>query len=76
MQGLTGRIEDWTVIHYGDDKYSISGKIFNDIHERWPDGTVITTSGIKEGDFPRGNLKPEVIVDTRNSTYILGNERD
>lgn len=62
---VTGRLENWS-----KDPYFkvIWGDLYDDVHQRWPDGTRIHTSDIKkkEGD----------LVYTRNSIYRLGKKQE
>jgi hypothetical protein len=63
----TGRLEGW----YTDRSYSVLwGHIYDDIHERWPNGESIHTShieGVRDMDLQEG-----MVVQTKNSTYLLG----
>lgn len=58
------RIENWVI--WG---ISIWGDIYEDEKKRWADGHSIKTSAIVSN---MDNLKEGSIVDTKNSTYILG----
>lgn len=64
---LTGRLEKWSI----DDHYPmIWGQIYGDNRKRWPDGTMIHTSAIP--NLSKLSLLPGDLVDTLNSTYLLG----
>ena len=70
LQGQpTGRIEVWTV-HMIGSEFILWGAIYDDIRERWEDGTTFHTSGIAGVDS--NDLKKGMVVTTRNSTYLLG----
>jgi hypothetical protein len=65
----TAILENWHKVDVMDGEFIIYGQIFNDTRGRWPNGTPIHTSGIKNR-----KCKKDDIVITRNSTYKLGNE--
>lgn len=65
MDRITGRLEDWYV-----DGPVIWGSIYEDVRERWPDGTHIHTSNVCIGDIKEGG-----VIETLNSTYLLGRQR-
>ena len=68
---VTGRLENWNrSATIGGHTFLIWGDIYDDVHERWVDGTPIHTSGIVEREVKEGD-----IVETLNSTYLLGKER-
>ena len=65
---ITGVLENWSY----DDIWSIFwGNIYEDIHERFPDGMQIHTSSVPRGlhnfEYIEGDL-----IKTLNSTYRLG----
>lgn len=67
MEKVTGRIENWSTHHTLN---FIAGHIYDDIHQRWVDGTYILTSNIK--GLHNVELKEGDTVVTTNSTYLLG----
>ena len=68
---VTGRLENWKrSATIGGYTFNMWGYIYDDVHERWVDGTPIHTSGILEREVKEGD-----IVETQNSTYLLGKER-
>jgi len=70
-QTVTGRLENWNrTASIGGHTFLIWGDIYDDVHKRWIDGTRIHTSGIRESEVKEGD-----IVETLNSTYLLGKER-
>lgn len=64
---ITGRLENWYVSQVTEKELVVNGNIYNDIRNRWEDGTHIHTSGVKNSWFEEGDL-----IDTRNSIYLLG----
>ena len=67
MREITGRLEGWR----RDDVYNVIwGYCFDDIHNRWRDGTWIHTSSIK--GLKKMKLKEGDEVQTLNSLYLLG----
>lgn len=66
MNEFTGTLEDWT-----EDKAfrCVWGNVYNDVHERFLDGTHIYTSHIVELNREEG------FVRTLNSVYQLGREK-
>lgn len=60
----TARLHDWYRSHQGK---IFCGRIFDDVKKRWPNGTLIHTSDVKEiQDHPTYYL-----VFTQNSIYEL-----
>lgn len=66
---VTGTLENWFRQQVSNKEFILYGSIFGDIHERFPDGYEIHTSGIKNIEIQEGD-----IVRTRNSTYKLGKQ--
>ena len=64
---ITGRIDRWFREQVTNKEFIIWGCIYNDIDERWRDGTYFHTSGIKNRKCKEGD-----VVETRNSRYELG----
>ena len=65
---ITGTLENW----YTDVYHNVLwGNLYEDIHNRWPDGQHIHTSDIQ--DLAKADLKKGDKVVTRNSVYRLGN---
>ena len=72
---ITGTIEKWFFMFTGTDgSYNITGNIYNDSDHRFGDGTSIITSSINARDYPKESLKEGMIICTRNSTYLLGEQ--
>lgn len=71
MDELTGTLNNWSLQKVTDEEFVIWGEVTGDIHNRFPDGTMIHTSGIRSRVIKEGD-----IVTTRNSTYLLGREKD
>lgn len=68
---ITGRLEGWFL----DSANNILwGGLHDDIRKRWQDGQHIHTSDLKSSN-PAG-FKEGDIVETRNSSYLLGKARD
>lgn len=64
---LTGRIENWS---YDKVNHVIWGNVYEDARGRFVDGAHIHTSNLrhpKDTEFKSG-----MIVNTLNSTYLLG----
>jgi len=68
MKEITGRLEGWI---YDADYNVLWGFIYDDTRKRFRDGEYIHTSGIPRGK--RIEFKEGMIVDTLNSSYLLGN---
>ena len=67
---VTGRLEFWVL----DLVHNVLwGNIYDDIHNRWGDGRHIHTSDLKS-DNPK-SFKEGDIIETRNSSYLLGKAR-
>jgi len=64
---ITGRLEAWCP----DNIYGriLWGTLYGDSKGRWKDGTRIHTSDIMT---PKEEWKEGVVIQTRNSTYLLG----
>lgn len=59
-------LEDWSPLRVGSGTV-IRGEIKSDDKGRFKDGEFIRTSAVIDGTFHEGN-----IINTRNSTYLLG----
>lgn len=68
---VTGRLENWFLDKATKKEFIIWGNVYEDVHERFPDGFFIHTSGIKHRKVSEG-----VVVETRNSSYLLGKPRE
>jgi hypothetical protein len=67
MNEITGRLEKWVIQERGLEEFVVWGHVYDDTRERFPDGTMIHTSGIRSRPLKEGD-----VVTTRNSTYLLG----
>jgi len=64
---LTGRLENWKA----DPVFGcIWGDIYDDVYERWVDGTYIHTSHVPNMRYT--DLEEGDIIETLNSKYLLG----
>ena len=70
MKEVNARLEQWTKSATHEGQFVIWGDINGDTQGRWMDGTRIHTSGIKDREVKEGD-----IVETRNSVYLLGQQR-
>ena len=62
----TATLENW--MENTHDNYTIvTGEVYNDTKNRFPDGILIHTSYVVSGDLLEGST-----ITTRNSTYLLG----
>ena len=68
---VTGRLENWEVDLYNG---IIWGDCYDDVHNRFRNGTYIHTSTVKNLDSM--NLVEGDKVMTLNSTYLLGKSKD
>lgn len=68
---VTGRLENWFLERGTDKEFIIWGEVFEDVNRRFPQGKFIHTSGIKHRRCSEGD-----IVETRNSTYLLGKPKE
>lgn len=59
-------LENWEIANYWNGSIVIYGEIYNDIKNRFVNGTHIRTSNVQYVDFVEG------IVKTKNSIYNLG----
>ena len=66
---LTGTLENWRVQNWDDKEFIIWGDLYGDGLRRWRNGQRIHTSGILHREVKEGD-----VVQTRNSTYLLGKE--
>lgn len=69
MNKVTGRLENWTaVLHNMTQRtHVIYGDMYDDERNRFDDGTRVNTSTTSQTEFKEGD-----IVETRNSSYLLG----
>jgi len=68
MSKVTGRLENWHVsMPIVTGEVMIWGDVYEDIRNRFNDGTYIHTSGCESKKYVEGD-----VVTTRNSTYLLG----
>jgi len=67
---VTGRLESWRIQQVTKKEFIIWGEVYEDVHQRFHDGQLIHTSGIKNKKVKEGDT-----VATRNSTYLLGTKR-
>lgn len=63
---VTARLENWT---YYEGGVWVHGEVYDDIHHRWRNGTIITTSKIVNLDIENGHVR------TLNSLYVLGKRK-
>lgn len=64
---ITGRLEGWRL----DLVHNILwGNLYDDVRNRWIEGQRIHTSDLESKD--PSSFKEGDIVDTRNSSYLLG----
>lgn len=66
----TATLENWidNRVENTHDNYTIvTGEVYNDTKNRFPDGILIHTSYVVSGDLLEGST-----ITTRNSTYLLG----
>ena len=66
---ITGRLEEWFIGREIGDEFLVWGHCYDDVHERFFDGQLIHTSGIRIRPLKEGD-----VVETRNSTYLLGKQ--
>lgn len=71
MSSVTARLENWVQSPIGPKGFIIYGEIHDDVQNRWDNGTEIHTSRIKPREIKEGD-----IVETMNSTYLLGKVRN
>jgi hypothetical protein len=69
MNEITSRLENWIREQVTNKEFILWGNVFDDMQSRWPDNTIIHTSGIYNCKLHEGS-----VVRTRNSTYLLGKE--
>lgn len=72
MSDVTGRIENWTL--YEQERVVI-GNLYDDIHGRWGEGQVITTSRLLPMSMQANTIKEGAVVSTQNSHYLLGKKK-
>ena len=70
MEEITGRLEHWSRHQTTNKEFIIYGHLYDDVHKRWENGYYIHTSGILNRKLAEGD-----IVNTKNSTYLLGKRR-
>ena len=70
---VTGRLENWERQQITKKEFIIWGNLHDEdaMTQRWTDGSRIHTSAIKNRSIKSGD-----IVQTRNSTYLLGKPRE
>lgn len=68
---ITGKLENWV---YNKKQNVIVGNLYGDIHNRWEDGTPIVTSRLRAKQ--ESTPKEGAILQTANSTYLLGTKKD
>ena len=72
MAKVTGRLENWHVSMPAiTGEVMIWGDVYDDVNNRFNDGTYIHTSGCESKEYSEGD-----IVTTRNSTYLLGKKME
>lgn len=72
MSNVTGRIENWTLY---EQERVIIGNLYDDIHDRWGEGQVITTSRLLPMSMQANAIKEGSVVSTQNSHYLLGKKK-
>ena len=73
MRNITGRIENWV---YDEYRGIIIGDLYDDINNRWEDGQKISTSRLLPMSLQaHSSPKEGGVVNTLNSTYLLGKEK-
>ncbi|QDP53353.1 MAG: hypothetical protein Unbinned6805contig1000_15 [Prokaryotic dsDNA virus sp.] len=68
---VTGTLNNWRVQVVTEEEFIIWGEVYGDVHQRFSDGALIHTSGIKNRIVKEGD-----VVHTRNSKYLLGNKQE
>jgi hypothetical protein len=68
-QEIDGHLEDWSPCSNPFDLDFVVGIVTGDRKERFPDGTLMTTSMLTT---PRNGLEAGAIIETQNSRYRLG----
>ena len=71
MDEVTGRLEDWRIQQVTKKECIVWGDCYDDIRDRFRDGELIHTSGVKNCKMKEGD-----IITTRNSTYLLGKKAE
>lgn len=62
---ITNLLKNWVIQRLDGGNVIIWGAIYNDIKNRFPDGTKIHTSKVLKADFVNG------VIETKNSVYHL-----
>lgn len=76
MSQITGTLENWYVEDTLGNEYLLHGYLYGGLRNRWENGSPVRTSGVSEDKHPMADLKEGDIVETRNSTYLLGAARE
>ena len=72
MRNITGRIENWV---YDEYRVIIIGDLYDDINTRWDEGQLIRTSRLLPMSLQSSSPKEGGVVNTLNSTYLLGKRK-
>ena len=67
---ITATLENWYPIQCTSKEMVINGECYGDSLGRFPDGTPIETSGVKNRSLSEGD-----VIETRNNIYKLGKKR-
>lgn len=67
MDNITATLRNWYPVQCTSKEMVIYGACYGDIHERFPDGEIIHTSGVKNRPLKEGD-----VIQTKNSKYLLG----
>jgi hypothetical protein len=68
---ITAELHNWFKEYITPDALILWGNVYDDTRHRWPDGTHIHTSRVTNGIFKKGD-----IIETLNSTYLLGDPHE
>lgn len=71
-QEYTARLENWA---YDKKQNVIVGEIYDDINNRFEDGSKIMTSTLKSMSLQVSTPKEGAIMVTLNSAYLLGSKK-
>ena len=66
---ITARLENWHA-YFGQ---TLAGEIYDDVRNRWEDGTFIHTSYIEDNEYNKA--EEGVVIHTMNSVYLLGKKQ-
>lgn len=64
---VTGKLDEWYSEEVWGDYMIVWGRVYGDTKKRFRDGFRIHTSY-----FPKRELKEGDVIQTKNSTYVLG----